>query len=64
MDDILAPPVPALGDISARRGAPLLDAEFAEAYRVHRGGAAQLAYLLCGDRHRADDAVAEAFART
>ncbi len=64
MDDTLVPPAPALGAMVARGGATTLDADFAEAYRVHGAGAAQLAYLLCGDRHRAEDAVAEAFART
>ena len=42
---------------------PRADATFADVFRDHRDRAVRLAYLHCGDRHRAEDAVAEAMAR-
>jgi RNA polymerase sigma-70 factor (sigma-E family) len=39
------------------------DDGFAEVFRLHSREAVGLAYLLCGDRQRAEDAVSEAFAR-
>jgi RNA polymerase sigma-70 factor (sigma-E family) len=36
---------------------------YAEVFRVHHDAALRLAYLLCGDPHRAEEAVAEAFAK-
>ncbi|HVM21518.1 MAG TPA: SigE family RNA polymerase sigma factor [Egibacteraceae bacterium] len=38
--------------------------DFASVYAAHHAEALRLAYLLCGDRHRAEDAVAEAFVKT
>ncbi|MBA2730036.1 MAG: SigE family RNA polymerase sigma factor [Euzebyaceae bacterium] len=37
--------------------------DFAELYATHHAEALKLAYLLCGDPHRAEDAVAEVFAK-
>ena len=37
--------------------------DFAELYATHHAEALRLAYLLCGDPHRAEDAVAEVFAK-
>lgn len=37
--------------------------DFASVYAAHHGEALRLAYLLCGNRERAEDAVAEAFVR-
>lgn len=39
------------------------DASFTAAFEAHYDDAVGLAYLLCGDRQRAEDATAEAFAR-
>lgn len=38
--------------------------EFDEVYAAHRDALFRLAVLICGDRARGEDAVAEAFART
>jgi len=38
-------------------------ADFADVFAAHHVEALRLAYLLCGDRHRAEDAVSEAFVR-
>ena len=38
-------------------------ADFAHVYAAHHAEALRLAYLLCGNRERAEDAVAEAFVR-
>ena len=38
------------------------DDDFAQLFAAHHADALRLAYLLCGDAHRAEDAVAEAFA--
>lgn len=37
--------------------------EFAQVYAAHHAEVLRLAYLLCGNRHRAEDAVAEAFVK-
>lgn len=37
--------------------------DFARVYAAHHAEALRLAYLLCGNRERAEDAVAEAFVR-
>ena len=37
--------------------------DFADVYAAHHADALRLAYLLCGDRHRAEDAVADAFVK-
>lgn len=37
--------------------------DFADLYATHHAEALRLAYLLCGDQHRAEDAVAEVFAK-
>lgn len=37
--------------------------DFARLYAAHHADALRLAYLLCGNRERAEDAVAEAFVR-
>jgi RNA polymerase sigma-70 factor (sigma-E family) len=37
--------------------------DFAEVYALHHAEALRLAYLLCGDRTRAEDAVADAFVK-
>lgn len=37
--------------------------DFAEVFAAHHPEALRLAYLLCGDPHRAEDAVAEAFTK-
>lgn len=37
--------------------------EFDQIYTVHRDGLLRLGVLICGDRSRAEDAVAEAFAK-
>lgn len=37
--------------------------EFTQTYATHHAEALRLAYLLCGDRHRAEDAVADAFVK-
>jgi len=37
--------------------------DFASVYAAHHAEALRLAYLLCGNRERAEDAVAEAFVR-
>ncbi len=39
------------------------DEQFAELYEVHRERLFRVAFLVCGDRSRAEDAVAEAFVR-
>ena len=36
---------------------------FADVYAAHHAEALRIAYLLCGDPHRAEDAVAEAFVK-
>ncbi|MPZ89170.1 MAG: hypothetical protein GEU81_14105, partial [Nitriliruptorales bacterium] len=41
--------------------APVSD--FADVYAAHHAEALRLAYLLCGDAHRAEDAVADAFVK-
>lgn len=38
-------------------------ADFAEIFATHHAEALRLAYLLCGDPHRAEDVVAEAFVK-
>lgn len=40
-----------------------LDDEFSDLYTAHHAEAVRLAYLLCGDRERAEDAVADAFVK-
>lgn len=37
--------------------------DFADVFAAHHDEVLRLAYLLCGDAHRAEDAVAEAFAK-
>jgi RNA polymerase sigma-70 factor (sigma-E family) len=37
--------------------------EFAEVFATHHTDALRLAYLLCGDRHRAEDITADAFVK-
>lgn len=37
--------------------------DFAGVFAAHHGEALRLAYVLCGDAHRAEDAVAEAFTK-
>jgi RNA polymerase sigma-70 factor (sigma-E family) len=37
------------------------ESDFADVYAAHHAEALRLAYLLCGDAHRAEDAVADAF---
>ena len=37
--------------------------DFADVYAAHHGEALRVAYLLCGDRERAEDAVADAFVK-
>jgi RNA polymerase sigma-70 factor (sigma-E family) len=37
--------------------------EFAEVFAAHHTEALRLAYLLCGDRHRAEDITADAFVK-
>lgn len=37
--------------------------DFADVYAAHHADALRLAYLLCGDRHRAEDVVADAFVK-
>lgn len=37
--------------------------DFADVYAAHHSEVLRLAYLLCGDPHRAEDAVAEAFVK-
>lgn len=37
--------------------------DFTQVYAAHHAEALRLAYLLCGNRHRAEDAVAEAFVK-
>src|SRR5688572_32676184 len=39
------------------------ETEFADVYAAHHAEALRLAYLLCGDAHRAEDAVADAFVK-
>src|SRR5687767_12475592 len=39
------------------------DSDFAAVYAAHHAEALRLAYLLCGDAHRAEDAVADAFVK-
>lgn len=41
----------------------LSHSEFADVYALHHAEALRLAYLLCGDRARAEDAVADAFVK-
>lgn len=41
--------------------APATAADFADVYAAHHAEALRLAFLLTGDRHRAEDAVADAF---
>src|SRR5918994_1297293 len=38
--------------------------QYGDMYRVHLEPLLRYAWLLCGDRHQAEDVVAEAFART
>lgn len=50
-------------------GAPPTDSApepggFAAVFREHQHGLLRFAYLLCGDHHRAEDAVADAIARS
>ena len=40
-----------------------MEADFAEVYAAHAGPALRTAFLLCGDRHRAEDIVADAFVK-
>lgn len=47
----------------ALRSPVTLTADFAEVFAAHHAEALRIAYLLSGDRHRAEDAVAEAFVR-
>lgn len=50
--------------VLARPGLTEAPTDFAAVFAAHHAEALSLAYLLCGDRHRAEDAVAEAFAKT
>ncbi len=43
--------------------APAGAADFTQVYAAHHAEALRLAYLLCGDRQRAEDAVADAFVK-
>jgi RNA polymerase sigma-70 factor (sigma-E family) len=45
------------------RGIPRAVDDFADVYATHHREAVRLAYLLCGDSYRAEDAVAEAFVK-
>ena len=40
-----------------------MDTGFADVYAMHHARALRTAYLLCGDRHRAEDIVADAFVK-
>ena len=40
-----------------------MDEDFADVYAAHHAEALRVAYLLCGDPHRAEDAVADAFVK-
>ncbi len=52
-----------MGVVTARRGQVSATDEFADVFAAHHREALRLAYLLCGDSHRAEDAVAEAFTK-
>jgi RNA polymerase sigma-70 factor (sigma-E family) len=45
------------------RSRPSVDADFAEAVDQHARDLARFAYLICGDRAQAEEAVAEAFTK-
>lgn len=47
----------------ALRSPITVSADFAEVFAAHHPEALRIAYLLCGDRDRAEDAVAEAFVK-
>jgi RNA polymerase sigma-70 factor (sigma-E family) len=47
----------------ALRNPAAVSADFAEVFAAHHAEALRIAYLLCGDPHRAEDAVADAFVR-
>lgn len=47
----------------AETRAPAPGADFADVFAAHRTEALRLAYLLCGDRDRAEDLVADAFVK-
>lgn len=52
------------GDRRAGEGQALAASSFADVYAEHRDRILRLAYLLCGDRHLAEDLAADAFANT
>jgi len=49
--------------VLVRRSAAGVADDFADVYAAHHREAVRFAYLLCGDLHRAEDAVAEAFVK-
>ena len=49
--------------VAAGRWSGTVEAGFADVYAAHHGAAVRLAFLLCGDIHRAEDAVADAFVK-
>jgi RNA polymerase sigma-70 factor (sigma-E family) len=56
-------PLPVLPRTSVSARTAGASAEFADVYAAHHGEALRLAYLLCGDLARAEDAVADAFVK-
>ncbi len=49
--------------VLARSGMTVAGEDFAAVFAAHHADALQLAYLLCGDPHRAEDVVADAFVK-
>jgi RNA polymerase sigma-70 factor (sigma-E family) len=49
--------------VTARAATATTTGAFAEVFAAHHAEALRLAYLLCGDRHRAEDITADAFVK-
>lgn len=47
----------------ALRSPVVVTVDFADVFAAHHDEGMRIAYLLCGDRHRAEDAVADAFVK-
>ena len=52
-----------MNTMSVRAPATTTYPDFAQVFSAHHAEALRIAYLLCGDAHRAEDAVADAFVK-
>lgn len=56
-------PTSGVSHVNLRTRASSATADFADVFAAHHAEALRLAYLLAGDRHRAEDIVADAFVK-